>query len=540
MLLYTFDGYEGFKELFGLREHGNGITSRRNTILLAFYKSPKVIQYAHHHNLKQLLSITSMAQLKVTCLAIMEHAPYWQANLELNGHVWFSPLYKTDHMKGKTMDGDAKSIRYVRQDTGKVYKMKAGKMYRHLILETEFGRCLPEQVVTWLCEELAQEWGGYNTAEEYTLHVDKDFEKIYSRNECAGNFHSCMTDEDHHSFYEDAVNCSAAYITSPEHNDKIVARAVIYNKVYDENGNCYRLCERQYSVDCDDMLKQILVNKLIEGGFIDGYKRIGADCHNSRGFVDCKGNDMSELYLHIKCSLDFDDTISYQDSFKWYNMERGESYNFEPDKHTYDLATTSRYIDDDRNYDEYHQEYTSSDIVRVHYDGHWISCSEDWLDDFTYINGAYYHNDETSYCDRCDEYYLDEDGYYSEVTGDSYCCKDCQNEAEIEYCEENPDEYVWFQESAVPVDEVIVCAQCGDIVWLGEEEASIITDADYCCEECRDKAERRYIDRHPECDWAICEDCDEIHPKEEMILNEDGVYQCAACHKIAANLSEIA
>ena len=46
MLLYTFGGYEDFKEIFELREHGNGVKSRRNQILLAFYKSPKLLNGA--------------------------------------------------------------------------------------------------------------------------------------------------------------------------------------------------------------------------------------------------------------------------------------------------------------------------------------------------------------------------------------------------------------------------------------------------------------------------------------------------------------
>ena len=38
MLRFDFNGFEGFKERFGIQEHGNGSKSRKNKILLAFVK----------------------------------------------------------------------------------------------------------------------------------------------------------------------------------------------------------------------------------------------------------------------------------------------------------------------------------------------------------------------------------------------------------------------------------------------------------------------------------------------------------------------
>ena len=59
---------------------------------------------------------------------------------------------------------------------------------------------------------------------EYTLHVDDNFEKIYSREACEGDFHSCMTGRGLSSFYSDAVKAKAAYLTNK--NDKVIARAL--------------------------------------------------------------------------------------------------------------------------------------------------------------------------------------------------------------------------------------------------------------------------------------------------------------------------
>ena len=82
--------------------------------------------------------------------------------LELDGDFFYSRNFETDELKGLCKDGDTRAIRYINHENGgKVFKMKAGKLYRSLILETEFGRTLPEQIVTYLCEEFSADWQGY-------------------------------------------------------------------------------------------------------------------------------------------------------------------------------------------------------------------------------------------------------------------------------------------------------------------------------------------------------------------------------------------
>lgn len=544
MLFYPFEDYEGFKEIFELREHGNGVKSRRNQILLAYYKSPKLIKWVREHNDPELATIKTMAHLKTACLNRLTSR--YNSNpdggiLQLKDRFWKSHNYRTDCLKGKTEDGDMKSIRYVRLDSGKVYKMKAGKMYRQLILETEFGQMLSIQVVTWLCEELSLEWSGYNITSEYTLHVDNDFEAIYSRSRCRGDFGSCMTNRDHHSFYANSVTCKAAYLTDPD--GYIVARAIVFTDVTDkETGATLRLCERQYSSECDDMLKQILVNKLIEGGFIDGYKRVGADCHNSRGFVDNNGNDLSDCCFSIECNLDYDDTLSYQDSFKWYNMSENRAYNYDTD-YDYRLDSTDDTLDGCRNYDEYHDRYTDHDTVEVHYNGEWMTCDEDDLDDFVDVNGRYYHEDEVSYCEYCDDPFIPEnDCYYSDITECSYCCESCMREDERRYCEHHPDEYVWLDDEAVAREDVIFCARCGECRREDDYDViySEITEEYYCCDDCMEAAEREYIKNHPDCGYAICAECDDVEEIDEMIQRPDGTYICKGCKEAAEKYSLLA
>lgn len=496
MLLYPLKDYNEFKELFGLREHDNGTKSRKNQILLSYWKSRETREWLRIHGYDDYMHPKTMSTLFDFCIRLLNiSGREFDYSLNLKNRVWYSNQYKTDFMNGKTEDGDVKSIRYVKIDSGRVYKMKAGKMYRHLILETAFGNTLPEQVVTWLCEELSLEWNGYNVQTKYTLHVDKEFEKIYRSRYTKGDFGSCMTDKFREDFYLNSIKSHAAYLT--DENDLIVARAIIYDEVHNEDTNeVLRLCERQYATDGDNMLKQVLVNKLIEGGHIDGYKRVGADCHSPRAFVRNNGSVLND-WLHISCSLDYGETLSYQDSFKWYDMDCGKSYNYQKDGFTHDLATTDdSLIDEENNYDSYHNNYTSSDVVEVYY-GEWGTCSEDDLDDFERIDGRYYHYDYTGTCDECGDLYVRSDGYYSEFLDEDFCCRHCQIEAEKRYCEEHADEYVWFNGEALPVDEVIRCAKCDELEKVDYAYRSNITDEYYCCDACLREAEKQYCIDHP-------------------------------------------
>lgn len=542
MLLYTFGGYEDFKEIFELREHGNGVKSRRNQILLAFYKSPKLLRWCREQGDTELTGIKNMAQLREACISRLTGERYsLPGKMCLNGRSWGSKTYRTDYMKGKTKDGDERAIRYVRLDNDKVYKMKAGKMYRQLILDTKFGQMLPEQVVTWLCEELSFEWTGYNTASLYNLHVNENFSDIYDSEYLKGNFGSCMVDEDQHSFYSDSVQASAAYLT--DEDNEIVARAIIFTDVRDdETGQKWRLCERQYSSDGDEQLKQILVNRLVQGGYIDGYKRVGADCHSPRSFVDNDGRDLSDKRFSIVCALDYDDTLSYQDSFKWYNIDCNRAYNYEPSDYSHKLDTTVSTLDgDDRSYDDYHERYTRNGTVTVHCHGDLMSCDEESLEDFVEIHGEYYHEDDISYCDECDEPFIEGQGYYSDITGDDYCCACCKRDAERRYCDDNPDEYVWLDDEVVPREDVTFCANCGE-AHLDTDSCLVyseLTDEYYCCDECKQIAERKYFTEHPDCGYSVCSECDDIKPLEELVENSDGTHTCKDCIEYAKKYANI-
>ena len=131
-----------------------------------------------------------------------------------------------------------------------------------------------------------------NRLPKHRLHVNRNFERIYSSECCEGDFCSCMVDKGYHGFYENSVNASAAYLENEE--GKVIARCIIYNEVEDQDGKIWRLAERQYSSGNSEILKRALVDALVKENHIDGYKKVGAGCHEARNFVDVEGNSLSD------------------------------------------------------------------------------------------------------------------------------------------------------------------------------------------------------------------------------------------------------
>ena len=268
MLQFDFNGFEGFKERFGIQEHGNGSKSRKNKILLAFVKDQFLKKNYEAINLKTMADMQVHAwQQILTSGAQSANLPY---RVELMGDTFYSDLYSTDSYCGICEDHSCASIRYCNMEqSGRVYKMKAGKMLHHLIDATEYGRELPEPVKRWLEEDFTQRWTSYcmGMLPENRLIVNDDFKRIYSSSECVGCFHSCMVDQDHHPFYKNAVEAKAAFLVNED--DLVIARAILWPKVYDEDGNVYRYLDRQYATDGNQVLMRALIDELIKAGEID-------------------------------------------------------------------------------------------------------------------------------------------------------------------------------------------------------------------------------------------------------------------------------
>lgn len=468
MLVYNFN-YEGFKELFGVRECGNGAKTRRNKVLLSYIKNPKWLKMKdtdfsgmerfgwRQANIKNMNDLWLMLERRIRweCDSLLDSDPI---NLLGNWTVW-SQQYKLDDYQGICEDGDTGSIRYVRRDNGRVYKKKAGRFLHDILMEYDFGKELDESVMKWFCEEFTQRWHTLVTSKlpNYELRVSSSedaFERIYSTSECADDFNSCMMDDEYYYFYTNAVKARAAYLQNE--SGLIVARCVIYDECHLEDGSnkVVRLAERQYAVDCDDLLKRVLVDKLIAAGEIDGYKKVGADCHSPRMFVWNSGETL-DCRMWIPCELDTDDYVSYQDSFKWYDIDRRRAYNYEADGAGLKLDTTDGRIEG--RYDDYHDEYTINDTVTVVYRGDEIQCDEDRLEDFVWSDreDVYIHEDEAVRCVDIEDWASRDNAYYSDVLDEYYYDLDSLNEDERDYYEENGYVYASHDDAWAESEDVV-------------------------------------------------------------------------------------
>lgn len=504
MIYFSFKNYDEFKEKFGVQEHGNGVKSRKNKILLSLLKNKdylhKVvsaketweIHHMYHYGEERdkfshytrwhvgrelpfgvnLLECRNLAELREKLYAIMQ-SDMKRYFLSLNGRTFYSNVFSTDDFKGVCEDGDESSIRYVNNERDRVFKMKAGKFFRKLVEEVDgLDSIISEQVKIWLCEQFAEEWKAYASqfSAEYDLHVDEAFDDIYNGRILDGNFHSCMVGRDYDNFYSEAVTAKAAYLTKKGaelgDTDSIVARCIIFPEVHVYGSDqVLRLAERQYATDCSDKLKRQLVMSLIEAGEIDGYKRIGADCGDARGFVDIHGNPLPSTDLWIDCEVRCCN-VSYQDSFKYYDEDERRAYNSEAHSYTHKMDVTDGCLEGNHDNDywsSWNDEYIPEDeacYVDTRDDYFWYNqtvtayvqrngrrfeehCFEE---DCVEIDGDYYYAgdnaDDPNYygiyeCPKCGNYFIAENGVYSELTDEDYCCQDCLEEAETDYREDN-------------------------------------------------------------------------------------------------------
>ncbi len=543
ILKNCFNNYDEFKNLFGITEHSNGVKSRRNKILLgvlkdrdfrkwwlSFEEKSKNTSFGGIVIRHSPYAIRSMDALKQFAQWFMSAGVVYAWTVGLGNDYYFqihladwifrSSKYKLDELQGICADEDAKSVRYVNEERGgRVFKMKAGKFLQAIIEENAATRALPEQLKRWLGEEFTREWQSYASSHidtGLTLHVDDDFERIYSSAHCACGFGSCMQGKNLWQYYRDSIRAKAAYLTDAD--GYVVARCVVYQEAHDEYGNTYRLAERQYAKGESNVLKQILVDRLIAEGHIDGYKRIGVDCHANTAFVANNGKSMDNLHLSIECSLDFDEPLSYQDSFVYYDKEAGVAYNDCAADYDYELDTTDGFIKDmslvysdyhnmDLNHDhavwdEYFEDYIpqGSETAAI-YDGRTITVDEEHARDsgdfhWSEHEDAYIHHEECLYVAWRDDYFLTEDTV-DDIHGETQYRHDCSWSSYHEgYILDDDAEYSSYYGTYLETDSAVFSNHEND--WLPEDEAihSAITDDYYSSEESLLEGEAAYRNEH--------------------------------------------
>lgn len=471
-----------FNRVFEKRPDG----SRKNKILLAYLTSPDVRRYVRNSGLSSfagsmqsiklgtlkelggrltrydrrrmyLLEVDSMPQL---FNVVMREICAGLHDVFCSG--LFAPYNSTYRIKdnGVCLDGDISSV-CVFDKRNRQTKIKAGKYFKLGLQETEFGKMLPPQVVTFMCEEFARKFKSYaykKSRADLKLHVGSDradFERIYDSYVCHGDFHSCMVDEGFEQFYYDCVSAQAAWLEDADGN--ILARCIVFTDVEDVNsGEKFRLAERQYSSECDTLLKQILVNRLIAGGYIDGYKVVDAGCGDAHEFVTNNGDSLADRDFRIELDYDLNQKCPYMDSFKWFNIEKGYAYNDDYRDYDAKAQNTDGTVDSEYIWDEYNQMWTKNSVrARIdEYTDGYVDC--DHLDDFVEIGCEYYHEDMVDECPCCGEKFVRDRGNYSDLLDKTFCCQSCKNDGEAEWYRDNDYTYSqlthqWSREDLVDV-----------------------------------------------------------------------------------------
>lgn len=595
MLFYDFKDYEQFKEKFGIVEHGNGVKSRKNKIMLALYKDEQVfknvvrsqsavsLREQHDAAYNRLYAIVSKpydavkrknenrlrsiidrlhekrdgqsyadlhyAELFAQSLPVLKHVLMsfltrkhlakagCVHELCLNGRKFYSDSFETDDLNGICEDGTFNAIRYRNIEKDHVFRMKAGKMFNHIMSCNKVVDALPEQIKRWLSEEWVADWIEYAREEigdkEYTLHVDDNFEEIYDSECCAGYdedsdaFRSCMVGDDQWTFYRDAVDAKAAYLTDSE--GMIVARCIVFTNVHDyDSDKVWRLAERQYSKFCEYQLQRQLIAKLIAGGHIDGFKSVGASCSDSHRFVDIEGRSLEDKTFWIPCRLEDGDTISYQDSFKYFDYDEQRAYNY-CDGDYVSLSVTQHSIEIDTHENEKRSYYHNCYIDEG--DATYVPSRDDWFydnevvdgyvlredgdygiencleEDCIVINDEYYYAGEgqdnpegygIERCEECDEYFVPgrEESCHSDLLDKDFCCESCMAAAERAYHEDKGEAYSKYDEEWYPEDQVIN-AQTWNHYYCRYEPITISVESFNDLVECDEATEflgRYYID----------------------------------------------
>lgn len=458
LFIRSFSNYAEFQEIFGVREFGEE-KARKNKILLSLLKDKAVHKRCIETGDYTLLGIKNMVDLKNIITKKLSESGAKSKKLQhkivLLGQTYYSDKYSLDGMNGICEDGTPNAIRYINNENNRVFKMKCGKFMKHLIMSTRFGKTLPESILIWFCEEFCRDWQSHVIGKlpKNKLYINDNFADIYDSDRLKGYdeksdcFVSCMVDKGYHSFYKNAVNAKAAYLE--DEKGMIIARCILWPEVYDEEGNVWRYAERQYSVNCNDVYKQALVDALIQAGEIDCFKKIGASCSDSTAIVDIKGNSLADKNFHIDCDLDWEDALSYQDTFKSYSMYHRKAYNYEAGDCSLDVtegsldASDSNDDDEPQEYDSYHDR-DAWDVCTCYYQGNEETVDVDCKEDFVRFNEMWYHEDDIVRCPECGakmlnpEYYDENDDvYHSEITGEGYCCESCRDDAENEYKKKN-------------------------------------------------------------------------------------------------------
>lgn len=375
--------------------------------------------------------------------------------------LWMNiPGYENFRMSpSKNVDKKGKPVKYTTiaytREGHEECIMSASKMFIEAYKQQSYNKNLhiPNKVLNRCSELFAIEWEAYVKSQDYTLHIDDNFEGIYD----AKDFGSCMTDKGFWTMYRDAAKCRAAYLTK---GDDIVARAILWEEAMGEDGNSYRLLDRCYSLKGDLSLQQVLIDQCREAGVMDLYKPAGCSCQDNRRIKKLNGADFYYL-LSIELDLEEGDIVSYMDTFAFYNIKEKRAYNYDDCAYTHQLDTTGGCLSGSI-YSDYYDNYINEDVAAWSEDvSSYIDCNDK---DFVYVGDNYCLKSNCICTVDTENYFKDADElYYAEDRGEYY-----ENNTDLVYSDES--------ECYYHIDSCVYSRKRD--VYIYEEEAIFIKDED--------------------------------------------------------------
>lgn len=398
--------YSDFQYLFTTIA-ANGQRVRKNKVLLATYKHYMrngrvgALIRSKDDTIRGLSELVSFARWELRALSFS-----CKFSINLDGYRWGSNSYYLDENDGATFNDDTgRMVSVIDDKTGKKVVLNIGRLLRMCAIDMMAADTLGESLTNYVIEEQTKKYISERAASEYDLKLDDDFEYIYnSYNHINGaGFGSCMVNDGYHTFYSNCCDAQAAALIHRP-TGKMAARCIVWSSAKsEETGKVYRLAERQYSAESSVVLMQMLVSKLYAAQKIDGHR----PASGGRTFVDVDGKVIGGI-LSVPCNIDYDEYVSYQDSFYLYDYQAKRAYNgrLNGSQNFLELDTTGGRLEG-LNYDEYNDEYTTDSLILVNI---YNSVTKDYR--------QYYVSED--YARECDDWFMYryeyyDDGVYSEL-----------------------------------------------------------------------------------------------------------------------------
>jgi hypothetical protein len=229
--------------------------------------------------------------------------------------------------------------------------IKVGRFISKIINKNCYERF---SITNKMIEEFVNLYKSYFNSNEKNLHVvsNNDIKKWYlednylSTNHNSTLWKSCMRQEHRNRFLElYTKNNQVKMLIFLDDNNKLRSRAILWDNVFDTDGNQYKLMDRIYSVYDHDV--NIFKKWAKENNYIVKSEQ------NSKSELSFEINgERKSMNMYIKLDYFKLKYYPYLDTFKYFDPEKGYLYNYLKHGNLYKLTRTDGNLTDESDYIE--------------------------------------------------------------------------------------------------------------------------------------------------------------------------------------------